>query len=113
MDGNVYLVNSFVEKPDVKDAPSNLVIAGRYVLTPEIFDCIDRTPPGKNNEIQLTDAMRLLLEERAMYGLHFKGRRYDLGNRLDFIKTNIEFALMRDDLNEGLSKFIKELAAKM
>lgn len=113
IDKNVYLVNSFVEKPDPKKAPSNLVIAGRYVLTPEIFDCIDRTAPGKNNEIQLTDAMMLLLEERAMYGLHFDGRRYDLGNRLDFIKTNIEFSLMRDDLKDGLSEFIKELAADM
>ncbi len=113
IDKNVYLVNSFVEKPDPKDAPSNLVIAGRYVLSPEIFDCIDKTVPGKNNEIQLTDAMRLLLEKRAMYGLHFDGRRYDLGNRLDFIKTNIEFALMRDDLKDGLSKFIKELALDM
>ena len=113
IDKNIYLVDDFVEKPAPEDAPSNLVIAGRYVLTPEIFDCIDRTPPGKNNEIQLTDAMDLLLKERAMYGLRFEGRRYDLGNRLDFIKTNIEFALMRDDLKEGLSEFIKELAAKM
>ena len=113
IDKNIYLVDDFVEKPEPEDAPSNLVIAGRYVLTPEIFDCIDRTPPGKNNEIQLTDAMELLLKERAMYGLRFEGRRYDLGNRLDFIKTNIEFALMRDDLKDGLSKFIKELAAKM
>ena len=113
IDNNIYLVDDFVEKPAPEDAPSNLVIAGRYVLTPEIFDCIDRTSPGKNDEIQLTDAMELLLKERAMYGLRFEGRRYDLGNRLDFIKTNIEFALMRDDLKEGLSKFIKELAAKM
>ena len=113
MDKNIYLVENFVEKPDPKDAPSNLVIAGRYVLTPEIFDCIDRTAPGKNNEIQLTDAMELLLKERAMYGLRFEGRRYDLGNRLDFLKTNIEFALMRDDLKEGMAEFIKELAAKM
>ena len=113
IDKNIYLVDNFVEKPAPEDAPSNLVIAGRYVLTPEIFDCIDRTPPGKNDEIQLTDAMELLLKERAMYGLRFEGRRYDLGNRLDFIKTNIEFALMRDDLKEGLSSFIKELAADM
>ena len=113
IDKNIYLVENFVEKPDPEDAPSNLVIAGRYVLTPEIFDCIDRTKPGKNNEIQLTDAMELLLKERAMYGLRFEGRRYDLGNRLDFLKTNIEFALMRDDLKEGMEEFIKELAAKM
>ncbi len=113
IDKNIYLVENFVEKPDPEDAPSNLVIAGRYVLTPEIFDCIGRTKPGKNNEIQLTDAMELLLKERAMYGLRFEGRRYDLGNRLDFLKTNIEFALMRDDLKEGMEEFIKELAAKM
>ena len=82
-------VEDFVEKPSVEDAPSNLAIAGRYVLTPEIFEYIKLTQPGKNNEIQLTDAMRLLVASRAMYGLRFDGRRYDIGNKLDFIKTNI------------------------
>ena len=113
IDDNIYLVNDFVEKPAPENAPSDLVIAGRYVLTPDIFDCIERTIPGKNNEIQLTDAMRLLLKERAIYGLRFNGRRYDLGNRLDFLKTNIEFALMRDELRDGLTDFIKELAGRL
>ncbi len=113
IDKNVFLVNSFVEKPKPDEAPSNMVIAGRYVFNPEIFDCIDKTKPGKNNEIQLTDAMQLLLKERAMYGLLFDGRRYDLGNLSDFIKTNIEFALMRDDLKDDLESFIKELASKI
>ena len=113
IDDHVFLVKDLVEKPSPETAPSNLVIAGRYVLTPEIFDYIDQTGEGKNNEIQLTDAMRLLVANRAMYGLQFKGRRYDLGNKLDLIKTNIEFALMRDDLRVGLSEFIIELAGKL
>lgn len=107
---NVYLVEDFVEKPSVEEAPSNLAIAGRYVLIPEIFECISRTTPGKDNEIQLTDAMRLLVASHEMYGLRFDGCRYDIGNKLDFIKTNIAFALMRDNLKDDVASFIKELA---
>jgi len=106
---DIYLIKDFVEKPTVEDAPSNLAIAGRYVLTPEIFDYIGRTGQGKNNEIQLTDAMRLLVESRAMYGLRFAGVRYDIGNKLDFIKTNVAFGLEREDLREELRDFLKEL----
>ena len=113
IDSNVYLVEDFIEKPTPEEAPSNLAIAGRYVLSPEIFDCIARTARGKNNEIQLTDAMRLLVADRAMYGLHFDGRRYDIGNRLDFIKTNVEFALMREDLKADLAEFISDTARKL
>ena len=107
---NQYLVTDFVEKPAPKDAPSNLAIAGRYVFTAEIFDYIDRTPPGKNNEIQLTDAMRLMAKSRAMYGLHFKGKRHDVGNRLGFLRTNILLALKREDLHDDVAAFIKEIA---
>lgn len=107
---NILLVEDFIEKPSVEEAPSNLAIAGRYVLTPEIFETILRTPPGKNNEIQLTDAMRSLVASRAMYGLRFNGRRYDIGNKLDFIKTNIAFGLMRDELRPELEAYIDELA---
>ena len=107
---NQYLVTDFVEKPAPKDAPSNLAIAGRYVFTAEIFDYIDRTPPGKNNEIQLTDAMRLMAKSRAMYGLRFKGKRHDVGNRLGFLRTNILLALKREDLHDDVAAFIKEIA---
>jgi len=104
-----YLIDDFIEKPSVEEAPSNLAIAGRYVFTAEIFDYIDRTKPGKNDEIQLTDAMRLMAASRAMYGLRFNGRRYDMGNRLDFLKTNIIFGLKREELREDLSAFLKEI----
>lgn len=109
----LYLVEDFVEKPSPEDAPSTLVIAGRYIFTPEIFDFIDRTPPGKNGEIQLTDAMHLMVANHAMYGLHFEGKRYDIGNKLDFLKTNIELGLKRPDMVEELKAFIKGLAATL
>jgi len=104
-----YLVEDFIEKPSVEEAPSTLAIAGRYVFTAEIFDYIDKTLPGKNDEIQLTDAMRLMARTRAMYGLRFQGRRHDLGNRLDFVKTNIIYALAREDLCDDLTVFLREI----
>jgi len=106
----LYRVRDFVEKPDPGTEPSRLVFAGRYVFTPEIFDYLVETKPGKNNEIQLTDAMRQMVQERPMYGWQIDGRRYDIGNKLDYIKTNIEFALKRDDLRAKLSEYIKETA---
>ena len=116
MDGSdigdgVMHVKDFVEKPDREDAPSNLVIASRYVFSPDIFDCLAKTKRGKNNEIQLTDAMRMLLGSRAMYGFKFKGSRFDAGNKLDYLKTNIAFALKRADLRDEVMAHIKELAA--
>lgn len=113
IDDSVYLVNDFVEKPSVDEAPSNLAIAGRYILTANIFDIIARTDPGKNQEVQLTDALRLLLQPRAVYGLRFAGHRYDIGNKLDFIRTNLTFALQRDDLRDEVVDFVKSLAAEM
>lgn len=109
----IYKVNEFVEKPDPSEAPSNLVIAGRYVFTPEIFDYLRIIPRGKNNEIQLTDAMEMMLKDQAMYGLHFKGRRHDIGNKLDFIRTNLLFGLKRDDMGEELRNWVLELAEEL
>ncbi len=106
-------LEQLVEKPAVEDAPSDLAIAGRYVFTSEIFEHIDHTPPGRNGEIQLTDAMARMLECRAMFGLRFEGKRYDIGNKLDFLKTNIEFGLRRKDLGPPLREFIKEIAADL
>jgi len=107
---NQYLISDFIEKPSVEEAPSNLAIAGRYILTAEIFDYLKATPPGKNDEIQLTDAMRTMAASRAMYGLRFVGKRYDIGNRLDFLKTNLIFGLRRPDLHDDLRAFIGEIA---
>jgi UTP--glucose-1-phosphate uridylyltransferase len=108
----VYLIEDLVEKPDPEDAPSDLAIAGRYVFTAEIFDHIAQTPPGKNDEIQITDAMRRMVATRAMYGVRFNGKRYDIGNKLDFLRTNIEFALARDDLKDDVAAFIRRIAAE-
>jgi len=113
IDDGLYLIRDFVEKPRPEEAPSNLAIAGRYVFTEEIFDCIAKTKPGKNNEIQLTDAMRLMSRSCAMYGLRFDGKRHDMGNRLDFLKTNILFALRRADLGDDLKDFVKRVAADL
>ena len=111
--GDIYLVSDFVEKPSPEEAPSNLAIAGRYVFTPEIFGYLEKIKPGKNNEIQLTDAMRKMVRQHAMYGYRFDGTRYDIGNKLDFLKTNIAFALLRKDLRKPLAAYIKELAKEL
>jgi UTP--glucose-1-phosphate uridylyltransferase len=109
----VYLVKDFVEKPAVEEAPSNLVIAGRYILTPDIFEYLRQTEPRSEGEIQLTDAMRMMVRERPMYGLRLDGRRCDIGSKEGFIKTNIEFALKREDMAEELREFIKETAERI
>ncbi len=110
--GDLFLIEDFIEKPEPAEAPSNLAIAGRYILTPDIFGHIRRVQAGKNHEVQLTDAMRLMVKERAMYGLKFAGARYDIGNKLDFIKTNLVFGLKRDELRAELQAFIEELAGR-
>jgi UTP--glucose-1-phosphate uridylyltransferase len=108
MDNNVYLAKDFVEKPKPEDAPSDLAVASRYIFTPEIFKYLDKTPRGKNNEIQITDAMRIMVKERAMYGYLFDGIRYDVGNKLDFIKTNVIFGLKHKDIGPDLRVWLKE-----
>jgi len=113
LEEGLYRIEDMVEKPAPEHAPSNLVIAGRYLFTPDIFDCIAATPPGKNGEIQLTDAMIRLMAQRSMYGVHFHGTRYDIGNKLDFIKTNVEFGLQRPEMAAELRDFIRELAEKL
>jgi len=112
-ENGLYKVDKWVEKPKPEDAPSNLVIAGRYVFTPEIFDLLAIVPTGVNNEIQLTDAMRLLLKDQDMYGLHFNGKRYDIGNKLDFIKTNLIMGLRQEAFGEELKTRVKELVKGM
>jgi len=109
----LYLIEDFVEKPDIDEAPSNLAIASRYVLTPEIFEYLGRTEPDKAGEIQLTDAMQMMVRQRKMYGLVLEGRRCDIGNKEGFVRTNIEFALQRPDMAEDMREYIKRLAKEL
>jgi UTP--glucose-1-phosphate uridylyltransferase len=102
-------LNTLIEKPDTDKAPSNLAIAGRYILTPEIYTALEKTPPGKNNEVQLTDAMLNLLKSESMYAHTIEGKRYDIGNKLDFLKTNVEFALRRKEFAAPFYNFLKEI----
>ena len=110
---DVVKVTELVEKPSADVAPSNLAIIGRYVLQPEIFEILERTPPGKGGEIQLTDALQELAAEGKVLGMVFRGRRYDTGDRLDYIKSTIQLALDRDDLGVELRPWIKQLAATL
>ncbi|MBQ6596935.1 MAG: UTP--glucose-1-phosphate uridylyltransferase [Lentisphaeria bacterium] len=107
-DNYIYKLNGLVEKPAVEQAPSNLVVASRYVFTPEIFEELDRTPRGKNNEIQVTDAMRSLLKRQEMYAVKIKGRRFDAGDKLSFLLTTLEFALQRPEYREPLVDFFRK-----
>ncbi|RDC64892.1 UTP--glucose-1-phosphate uridylyltransferase GalU [Adhaeribacter pallidiroseus] len=102
-------LNTLIEKPAVETAPSNLAIAGRYILTPEIYRSLDATPKGKNNEIQLTDAMLHLLSTEKVYSCSIEGKRYDIGNKLDFLKTNVEFALKRKEFAAPFLKYLQEI----
>ncbi|ART78059.1 UTP--glucose-1-phosphate uridylyltransferase [Sutcliffiella horikoshii] len=108
-----FKVKSLVEKPSVEEAPSNLAIMGRYVLTPEIIDVLETIEPGRGNEIQLTDALQELTNSQDVYGFHFKGTRYDIGNKFGFIQAQIEFALMRNDLKEPVEKYLKDLVRNL
>ena len=105
---NVLIAEDFIEKPSIKEAPSNLAIASRYIFTPEIFNFLDATTAGKNNEIQLTDAMRKMVQHHAMYGLQFDGTRYDIGNKLDFIRTNVVYGLLHDEIKDDLKIWLKD-----
>ena len=105
----VYRVKDLVEKPRPDEAPSNLGIIGRYILTPGIFDVLEHTKPGKGGEIQLTDALRTLRQREDMYACKFTGRRYDIGNKLDYLKACVEFGLRNKETGEGFRKYIKSL----
>jgi len=104
----IWQVLNLVEKPDVGKSPSNLAIASRYVLTPEIFKTLEKTKAGKNNEIQLTDALSLLLKRENIYSYVIDGKRYDIGNKLDYLKTIVEFGLKRNEFSKEFLKFLKE-----
>ncbi len=105
----VYRIRDLVEKPKSSEAPSNLAIVGRYVLTPEIFDSIQGIEPGSGSEIQLTDALKHLLRTRPIYAYRFEGTRYDAGDKLGFLQATVEFALRRHDLGGPFREYLKGL----
>jgi UTP--glucose-1-phosphate uridylyltransferase len=98
-----------VEKPAFADAPSDLAIIGRYIFTPDIFEAIEETEPGSGGEIQITDAMRILLKKRPLYAVKLAGTRHDAGDKLGFLIATVEFALKRPDLGEDFRKYLKNL----
>ncbi|HEV3400197.1 MAG TPA: UTP--glucose-1-phosphate uridylyltransferase GalU [Acidimicrobiales bacterium] len=105
-------VLDLVEKPRPEDAPSNLAVMGRYVFTPEIFEALDRVGPGRGGEIQLTDAMAVLLKEQTIYGHLFEHGRYDIGDKLDYLRATVELAIEREDLGPGFRNFLAELVQR-
>jgi len=107
--GNVYEVQDLVEKPDPKDAPSDLAIIGRYVLTPDIFPILADTPPDSRGEIQLTNGLRVLRGRRVIYAVEFEGKRHDIGEKLGFLKATVEFALARPDLADSFGSYLRTL----
>lgn len=107
---NVYKIKDMVEKPAFKDAPSDLAIIGRYIFTPDIFEAIEKTQAGSGGEIQITDAMRILLKSRPFYALKLDGTRHDAGDKLGFLIATVEFALKRDDLGDGFREYLKSLS---
>lgn len=109
IEDRVYKVKGLVEKPPVEEAPSNVAILGRYIITPQIFKILEETKPGKGGEIQLTDALLKLIDEEAMYAYDFEGIRYDVGDKLGFLKATVEYALRREDLRDGFIEYLNTL----
>jgi len=107
--GRIYRVHDVVEKPNQADAPSNLAIIGRYILTPQIFSLLENTKSGRGGEIQLTDGIRLLLEQQPVYAYMIEGKRHDAGDKLGFLKATVEFALKRADLGSDFRSYLKSL----
>ncbi len=101
-------LTEMIEKPDRKEAPSNFAFAGRYILTPAIFKALEKTPRGKGNEIQLTDAMKIVLKEEGFMATLMEGKRYDIGNKLEFLKTTVEFALKRKEFAKDFEAFLRD-----
>ena len=108
-DARIFKVNDMVEKPAVKEAPSRLAVLGRYVITPEIFAILEQTAPGRGGEIQLTDALKVLAKEQAMYAYDFVGRRYDVGDKQGYLEATVEYALRRPELREKFLRYLQEM----
>jgi UTP--glucose-1-phosphate uridylyltransferase len=105
----LHQIHRLVEKPSREEAPSNLAVVGRYLLPPDIFDCLARTTPGAKGEVQLTDGLLLLLESHQLYAYEFQGRRYDAGTPMGLLRASLEFALTREDTREGAKSLLKSL----
>lgn len=102
-------VKNIIEKPSIEEAPSRFAALGRYVITPEVFKILEQTKPGKGGEIQLTDALRVMAKNGNVYAYNFKGKRYDTGNKLGYLKATVEFALRRDDIGPEFRQYLKSL----
>lgn len=106
IENRVYKVKDLIEKPAIDEAPSNVAILGRYIITPEIFNILENTKPGKGGEIQLTDALKTLIGQEAMYAYNFEGKRYDVGDKLGFLQATIEFALKKEELRDDFISYL-------
>lgn len=113
VDDRVYKVKDMIEKPDLDQAPTNVAVLGRYIITPQIFEYLETQDAGKGGEIQLTDALKRLAKVQAMYAYDFKGHRYDVGSKVGFIQANIEFALRNDELKDEMREYVKKLNEDM
>lgn len=111
IEDGIYKVKDLVEKPSPEEAPSNIAILGRYIITPQIFEILENTKPGKGGEIQLTDGLKELVQREAIYAYIFEGRRYDVGDKLGFLQATVEYALKRPELKEEFSEYLKKLSA--
>ncbi len=109
IEDRVYKIKDLVEKPPKEEAPSNMAILGRYIISPAIFDILENTKPGKGGEIQLTDALKTLINKEAMYAYNFQGRRYDVGDKLGFLQATVEYALRRENLNTNFAEYLQQL----
>lgn len=113
VDERIYKVQDMVEKPSIEEAPSNVAVLGRYIITPEIFPFLETQDAGKGGEIQLTDALKRLAKEQAMYAYDFKGHRYDVGSKIGFLQANVEFALRDDALKDEVKTYLQQLHDSM
>ena len=113
IEDRVYKVKDMVEKPSIEEAPSNIAILGRYIITPEIFNILENQAPGKGGEIQLTDALQTLATKEAIYAYNFEGRRYDVGDKLGFLEATVDFALKRPELRDDFIEFLKTKSDKI
>lgn len=109
IEGRVHKVRGLIEKPAIEEAPSNIAILGRYIITPQIFKILEEKKPGRGGEIQLTDALSKLINEEAIYAYEFEGIRYDVGDKLGFLKATVEYALRREDLRDGFIEYLNTL----
>ena len=112
-DKRLMRVSDMVEKPALEEAPSHMAVLGRYIIKPQIFSILENTAPGKGGEIQMTDALKVLAKEDAVYAYNFAGQRYDLGDKLGFLKATVEFALRREDLGASFRAYLKDIAGRI